>query len=147
MASNDSTIPDSRGRFGDWLEVYNDEDTVVDMAGLHLTDDLANPTRWQFPEGITIPAKGFLLVWADDDGLQGPLHTNFNLARGGEDIGLFDSEQNNHQPIHTVTYGPQMVDVSSGLLPDGAGDVLFLEEATPGRSNVLGQSNAGWILY
>ena len=59
-------------------------DTSVDMAGMYLTDDLTNPTKFHIPTGYssqtTIPARGYLVFWADDETTQGPLHTNFKLS-------------------------------------------------------------------
>lgn len=137
MASNQTTIQDNFGSFADWIEIYNDEDVPVDMTGRHLTDDLANPGKWTFPAGFAIPAKGFLLVWADDDEEQtapGHPHTNFGLSAGGESIGIYDTDANASQLIHAISFGPQGPDESEGLLPDGAGDPVDMPP-TPGSTN------------
>ncbi len=36
------------------------------MSGMYLTDDIASPTRWQVPQGVTIEGGGYLLFWADN---------------------------------------------------------------------------------
>lgn len=135
MADNDTVIADELGQFDDWVEIYNDETTAVDMGGLFLTDTLANPTKWEIPAGTTIQAKGFLIFWCDSSPAQGPRHTNFALSVGGEAIGLFDNAANNFQPIDTLTFGPQTTDISSGLLPDGVRPVVIQQAPTPGASN------------
>jgi hypothetical protein len=138
MADNATTVADNAGQFDDWIEIYNDEEEPVDLSGMFLTDNLLNPTKWRFPIGTTIAAKGFLLVWADNDNAQnapGHLHASFALSKGGEAIGLFDTEENALQLVHSVTFGEQQTDVSMGLLPDGAEPFVFLSHPTPGLSN------------
>ena len=119
MAANQSGITDPAepDEYPDWIEIYNPNGTVVDMAGLYLTDDLATPTKWQFVSGVTIPAYGYLLVYADDDGTQGPLHASFKLSASGEAIGLIHSDGTT--VIDSITFGAQTADVSYGRFPDG----------------------------
>jgi hypothetical protein len=136
MADNDTIVADEVGEFDDWVELYNDEETEVDLSGLYLTDNLTSPTKWQFPDGTTIAAKGFLVVWCDNDIAQGPLHAAWALGAGGESIGLFDNDANLRQAIHTTTFGAQTTDVSTGLFPDGTEPFIVQTTPTPGASNV-----------
>ena len=96
MASNSHTLADGGGQFDDWIELYNPSSQSVDVGGLYLTDDLADPAKWQFPEGqpslTTIPALGYLLIWADGDTRAGELHAGFGLSAEGEELGLFDAD-------------------------------------------------------
>lgn len=91
MASN-SSIQDEFGEFEDWIELHNTNDYPVDLGGLYLSDSLGQTDRYRIPsdssELTTIPAGGFLLVYADSDSRQGPLHTNFKLSSDGEEIVL-----------------------------------------------------------
>ena len=68
LASNLTTNPDmvDFGDFSDWIELYNDEDTDVNIGGFYITDDFSIPTKWQIPPNTIIPAKGFYLIWTDD---------------------------------------------------------------------------------
>jgi len=66
LASNDSCCQDPQGDYDDWLEIYNAGEESVELGGMYLTDDLADPTQWQFPD-TSIEACGFILVWADND--------------------------------------------------------------------------------
>ena len=130
------------GLFQDWFELYNPNDTPVDLGGHYLTDDLASPTKWKVPTNSVIGARGFLLVWADANGSQNSptnvdLHANFKLSNGGESIGLFASD--GLSPLHAITFGPQLLNVSEGLFPDGAVGTRFLmTNWTPRASNRLG---------
>lgn len=128
------------GGFADWLELYNPNETAVDLGGYSLTDSLAQPGKWRFPAGTTIPGRGFLLVWADGDEEQngsGPdSHAPFQLSRFGETIGLFSPDG---KPQHLVTFGAQRQNVSEGLFPDGdTNSVHGMENWTPRMPNRLG---------
>jgi len=134
MADNDTVVPDEAGQYDDWLELHNPGPDPVELAGWYLTDDLAVPQKWALPAGTLAPG-GFLLVWCDEDQGQGPLHTNFKLAVGGEAIGLFALVGTAVVPIDTLTFGPQTTDISRGRWPDGAAHWQFFTSATPGASN------------
>ena len=118
MASNDSfpVDPDEPGEYPDWLELYNGGPAAIELGGVYLTDNLGWPTRYRIPEGVTIESQGYLLFWADDDDEQGPMHTNFKISAGGEELGLFDSD--GVTLIDSVVFGPQSSDFSYGRYPD-----------------------------
>jgi hypothetical protein len=130
MAGNTTTIADpADGDFEDWFELYNPGDSAVDLAGYFLTDDLSNRTQYQITTSgaHTIPARGYLLVWADSEtgqnltaGVPRPdLHVNFRLAASGEAIGLFAADGTQ---IDAVTFTNQVDDVSEGRFPGWRGD-------------------------
>ncbi|MCX6904506.1 MAG: lamin tail domain-containing protein, partial [Verrucomicrobia bacterium] len=130
------------GKHSDWFELYNPNASSVNLSGFYLTDTLSQPTKWQIPTNTAIAAHGFLLVWADKrtplNGVDpnGDLHADFQLDNSGEAIGLYAPDGT---PQHTVTFGPQMQNVSQGLFPDGNTDaILFMPDWTPRASNRLG---------
>ncbi|HRK27861.1 MAG TPA: CotH kinase family protein [Chitinophagales bacterium] len=131
MATN-NTIPDEFGQFDDWIEIYNAGFTPINLSNFYLTDNLSNPTKWRMPDTLIAP-QGFMLIWADENGSQGPHHANFKLSAGGESIGIFTIEQ---QPVYTITYGQQQQNITQGLLPDGQGELQILPYPTPGYSNM-----------
>lgn len=133
MPSNSSVIADEAGQYDDWLEVYNYGGSPVYLGDRFLSDDEGNPTRWQFPD-IWIQAGEFLLVWADDDENQGPLHTNFKLDADGEFIGIFDNTDNNHALIDGISFSLLAEDQAWGRLPNGTGPFQAVLP-TPGASN------------
>ena len=126
MALNSDGDQDNYGNRSDWIEIYNPGTTPVDLAGWHLTDDKALPTQWTFP-AVTVPAGGFLRVWASergDNNVGFPLHTNFRLGGDGEYLALI-------QPDGTPTsefdpYPAQRPNVSYGLPQSGATTPLVL---------------------
>jgi hypothetical protein len=90
MADNGGSLLDVDGDASDWIELYNDSSSAVSLAGWYLTDNAANLTKWTFP-ATSIPAKGFLVVFASDKkrAVAGQeLHTNFKLSASGEYVAL-----------------------------------------------------------
>ena len=124
MTQNDTFIQDPCGDYDDWVEIYNYGSSPVDMGGMYLTDDVNDPMKWWIrndnPSATTIDAYGYLLIWADDETGEGPLHASFKLsASGGEDVGLYDSDAN---VVDSITnFGPQEADDSYGRFPNGSG--------------------------
>jgi hypothetical protein len=136
MAANDSTIIDENGDYDDWIELYNAGDTDIDLGGMYLTDNFTNVTKWQIPD-TCICAGGFLLIWADNETMEGPLHTNFKLsAANGEGIGLYDTETQENMLIDAKSFNPQARDTSYGRFPDGHNRWYVMPTPTPGTANV-----------
>lgn len=135
MADNQSTIPDPQGEFDDWIELYNLSDGTVSMTGRYLTDDPTNPRKWKFPDGISIPAAGYLLVWADEDGTDAPgLHANFKLAKSGEAVYLIDTDENLNAVLDHVQFGEQASDRAFGRSATDQ-DTWTTLPPTPGQPN------------
>jgi hypothetical protein len=100
----------------DLVELYNQSDQVVDLAGLGLSDDPAQPRQFVFPAGSSIPAHGYLVLYTGHDtNAPGPLIT-FALNQGGDSLFLFDSASRGGALIDSVAFGPQVADFSIGLV-------------------------------
>lgn len=121
VASNDSTsmISDELGEYDDWVELFNNDATAIDMSGYYFSDDIAEPDKWRFPNGVSIPANGYLMVWTDSDDEQGDLHTSFKLSKGGEALILSDSFLT---VVDSLTFGEQETNVAMARIPNGTGD-------------------------
>jgi len=130
MASNKSTIADEKNQFDDWVELYNSEDTTINLKLFYLTDDFNKKNKWRMPN-VNIQPKRWILIWCDEDSSQGILHSNFKLSSGGEQLGIFSLSL---EAIDTITYGPQKTDTSFGRFPDGANSWKFMHP-TPNNSN------------
>ncbi|MBK7937356.1 MAG: lamin tail domain-containing protein [Lewinellaceae bacterium] len=75
---------DTYVKYEDWIELYNPSDTPVDISGYHLSDNENKPTKWKFPPGAVINAKGFFKVFASgrDEVTNGiSYHTNFKISQ------------------------------------------------------------------
>jgi hypothetical protein len=100
---------------------------------MYLTNDASAPTKWQVPTGVTIPAGGYLLFWADANSSAGSRHASFTLAAAGGTVALYDIDGITR--IDTVTYGAQTTNVSWGRYPNGSGSWQALTTITPEGSN------------
>jgi len=81
MAVNSNGIVDEDLEHSDWLELYNNSASTIDLAGWYLSDNATNLKEWQFPS-ITIPKGGYMVVFASGKNRIDPtksLHTNFKL--------------------------------------------------------------------
>ena len=133
MASNKSCIQDSQGQYDDWIELYNYGATSVNIGGMYLTDNLSDPTMWQIPASTIIPARGYLLIWADDDTSDAGLHANFKLDIGGEEVLLLAS--NGTTLVDRITFSDQRDDISFGRFPDAGYDLRYFDSPSPGSEN------------
>ena len=82
--ANLSQYQDIYAKFEDWIELHNTATVPANIGGWHLSDNENKPTKWQFPPNVTIPAKGFLRVYASgrDEVMNGTsFHTNFKLTQ------------------------------------------------------------------
>jgi len=142
MASNNSTIQDPQGQYDDWIEIYNFGSSAINVGGMYLTDDLSAPTKWRFPtnnpSATTIPAHGYLLIWADNDTDDAGMHASFQLSAGGEEAGLFSTDGDSL--IDSITFAEQTADISYGRYPDASDNLQFMATPTPGEEN-----NGGYI--
>ena len=136
LASNDSTAADQDGEYDDWIELYNNTDDVISLAGYFMSDDGNDLTQWAFPDTV-IAANGYLIIWADNDVEQGGLHANFKLSASGESIYLVNSGGN---VIDEIIFDEQTSDISFGRYPNGTGDFM---EMTPSFTNENLSSQTG----
>lgn len=134
MADNALTQQDDYTEYNDWIELYNNSSSVIDLSGYYLSDDASSPEKWQFPSGTNINANGFLIVWADSDTMQTiGLHTNFKLSAVGEAVILSD---NLLRTIDEISFPSMATDITYGRYPNGTGNFSFL---SPTYNNVNSQ--------
>lgn len=134
MSANNDFLADKDGDYSDWIELYNDENQPINLQGIKISDDENELEKWTFPN-VTIPAKGFLLIFASGknivDGTE--LHTNFKIKQSGETLFL----SNANQVISTIPAVNLPTDYSYGLLPNGVYANFY--EPTPNAENTNGQ--------
>lgn len=134
MASNATTICDSFGSYSDWIELYNSTDTDMDISGFGISDNLSQPMKYRFPDGSTIAAKGYLVVFCSgNEGMQnGELHAPFGLRSYGEDVVIANRAG---RIIDSYSFKNQETDVSMARIPDGAGELQSNSQPSPGYPN------------
>jgi hypothetical protein len=135
MASNNGALVDPADNdFDDWFELFNPNSFAVDLSGWNLADNIdLGGARWAIPTGTSIPANGYLLVWADGETNQNTLtnidlHANFRLSQSGEIIALFNPQG---QLVDSVEFGAQTNNVSQGRSPDGGTNYVFFSSPSP----------------
>lgn len=137
-SSNTSLIADNYGEYNDWIEIYNDNDVAVNIGGLFISDNPNNNIKHRIPttysDSTSIPPKGHILLWADDQKTQGILHLNFKLSSNGEQIRLVQPD--GIHLLDSITYTKQYLDVTYGRYPDGENSWDFMN-ATPSDCNIL----------
>ncbi len=72
------------------------------------------------------------------------MHVDFALGGGGEQIGLYDAEEN---LIDYIVFGSQEQNKSYGRFPDGADNWLVFDNPTPGKPNRLEGVVINEIMY
>ena len=135
VAQNLTGIVDENNQHEDWLELYNSSNQPVVVGGMYLTDNQIQATKWLIPSGTTIPAYGTLLVWCDEDGLQGPMHANFKLSTSGEELALFATDGKTR--LDYFAFGLQQPDVATGRFYDADLPWVSLPAPTPRAANQL----------
>ncbi|MBI5470802.1 MAG: lamin tail domain-containing protein [Ignavibacteriae bacterium] len=120
MAQNDSIL-DPAGEAEDWIELFNNTSDTLNLNSAYLSDDAAQPAKWQFPAGTTINPHGYLIVWADEDSGQAGLHANFKLSANGEHLRLSNFDLS---VVDSLTFGLQTANRSMARIPNGTGSFV-----------------------
>jgi len=148
MAINDHTLADEDNDWSDWLEVHNPTSSQRDLGGWYLTDDSGDLTKWMFPSPTTVPAGGFLVVFASnkDRAVSGQeLHTNFKFKSAGEYVGLVKPDGATIAHEYATQFPQQYADVSYGLgfNPTVTTTESYFSPASPGAGN----GNGGPVVF
>ena len=137
MASNSSSYSDSNDENDDWIELHNRSEKEIDISGWYLSDNEDNPRKWSIPENSSIPAGGYLIIWADEDENQNTLeeiHANFKLSSSGEFLSLTSPDKEGNLIMDQIIFGNQEQNISFGRkLPDI--DKFEKMTPTPGSAN------------
>lgn len=143
--ANVSGQVDAFGGTPDWFEIYNTTTSARPLTGYYVSNDINQKGKWQFPIGTTVPAQGFILVYASglDTAFGGEYHTNFDLLQSkGEKIIL---SNNQGTVIDSVTVRRHQHNHAWARIPNGSGTwKIFARNPvsnaptwTPGTTNVV----------
>ena len=80
MARNGTTTAGPNGQYPDWIELCNTATLPVDLSGCGISDDIRKPYKFTFPQGTTIGAGEYLLLWCMADQVDGYISLPFNLS-------------------------------------------------------------------
>ena len=130
-ASNNVFINDSFKKH-DWIELYNTTPDAIDASGMYLSDDLSRPTKYSLPQGTTIPARGYLVIWCDkESGSQ--LHASFKLDNDDENVVVLTAHDRSW--ADTLIYRKHTEFQSVGLYPDGGSTSYVMNRPSIGKTN------------
>ncbi len=148
MAQNTAGELDENGKYEDWIELHNNGTEAFDLSGGWLSDDGNNVYKWRIPENTVLTPGGYLIIWADEDGVEGPLHANFKLSASGEDVWLSASSG---LVLDHVVYGAQSTNVALARIPNGYGP--FVQQAPTFAANnevntsIASRVEQGFLVY
>jgi len=131
MSTNKYTLRLEDGSSPDWIELYNPNDTAVNLADYYISDDAEDCGKCRLPEYV-LEAGGYVVLLAsgekDADAQQ--INLNFSLGETDKEIILSDyagvvKDMRELEPLPA--------DISAGL-SDG-GEWVYFAAATPGQKN------------
>jgi hypothetical protein len=135
LASNSTCCPDNSSgaaEYNDWIEIHNYGANSVDINNYYFSDNSGNPFKFRIEGSTVIPAGGYLIVWADEQGSQGKLHASFQLAAAGEEVGLYYLDG---RTIDQKAFGLQTDNVSYGRQTGTPTNWITFNTPTPGVQN------------
>lgn len=136
-STNRKSLKAADGSSPDWIEIFNAGDTSADLSGVGVSDGDKNRYKFKFPDGTTLGAGEYLIIFCDDtDSVTGELHAAFKISASGETIYLTAADGTE---LDQLTLPELDADVSYGRTKDGA-DTLALLTPTPNKSNQSAQT-------
>ena len=147
VSANNTVASNEYGKRNDWIELYNTTDHDIDLEGMFLTDDPANPEKYQITPTLlgtstVIPAHGYYIVWADKVDPLRQLHTGFKLANEENQSVTLTSADLTWSDC--LTYSPMNGDESVGRYPDGGKRTYRMTRPTIHATNTL-TSYSEWL--
>lgn len=139
-ASNTKILDESK-QADDWIELHNLTANAIDLSGYYLSDNATNLKKWVFPKSTSLPAQSYLIVWADEDAAQGPLHASFKLSQSGEAVYLSNPTG---ELVDQITFGAQTDDMGFARYPNGTGP--FRIQAPTFRASNGGQADTTAVI-
>lgn len=120
----------------DTIELFNPGTNDVNLGGWFLTDDLANPKKFQIPEGTIILAGGFVLFDENQFNFGG---NGFSLGSDGDQVHLFSGTNGFITGYyHGFSFGAAQNGRTFGRHINSQGAEHFVAQAT----NTLGAANS-----
>ncbi len=131
----------------DWVELYNTTSEDIDLNGMYISDDEANPYKCVINGGVDsvstiIPAYGYKIIWCDKLQPQSQLHTRFKLSNAdGERVLLTAADMS---WADTLIYCAHEGEESVGRFPDGTSQVYRMTRPTISATNQMNTYTTRW---
>ncbi len=131
----------------DWVELYNTTSDDIDLEGMYMTDESAEPHQYQITAAGTkantiIPAHGYKIIWCSKRETETELHANFKLGNNdGEMVRICASDDS---WADSLVYCAHNGDQSVGRYPDGGENVYLMTKPTIKSSNLMNTYATLW---
>jgi hypothetical protein len=123
----------------DAIELFNPNDTPMDIGGWFLSDTPNDPEKFRIPAGTVISAEGYLVFDEDDFNADTNAPTSFRMNSHGDEIYLFADATGCRGFCHGFAYGEMENGVTLGRYITSRGEEHFVVQ----KSTTLGAPNAG----
>ncbi len=131
----------------DAIEIYNPNNTAVDIGGWYLTDDKFDPLKWKIPTGTTVPAQGYTVFteghYVGDELLfdEDEFGSAFSINSHEEMVYIVSADANGEQTgyRHGFEFGEIENGYTFGRYINSVGDEHFVLQ----KEVTLGSDNAG----
>jgi hypothetical protein len=130
MSDNDAAWLDEAGQVEDWVEIVNRSGHAVQLADYRLRDGRGH--SFDFPQQ-SLAAAERVVVFADGDLDQGPLHADFKLDAQGDTLELV--ERATGRLLDRVQAPALGLNDTYARFPDAHGAFSICRYASPERSN------------
>ena len=124
------------GHAWDWVELYNDGDSTVDLSGWGFTDSKKDLYKFTFPDGAKLKSGEYVTIWCTGKENKTPgkgkeFYADFKISSSGEKLRLTNADG---EEIRKLELPEQYGCISYGL-PSGGGEYGFFENPTRGKKN------------
>lgn len=139
MGANQAAVPDEKGEFSDYIEIWNSSAAPIPLKNVGLSND-GTRIRFIFPD-ISLGADERVVVFCSNSNQQDPskpFHAKFKISSIGTTVFLFDP---NAFTIDSVVTPIMNSDASYSLMADGTFEMT--EFYSPGYEN----TEAGFLAY
>ncbi|MCH2213614.1 MAG: CotH kinase family protein [Flavobacteriales bacterium] len=136
-AANWNDHVDNYNDHEDWVELYNPGAAAIDLTGYYMSDDEAEPMKWEIPSGTIIGAGDFLLIYCSDrdENVGGNLHTSFKITQARQEAAVISDPSGVIVDSYVLTIANQR-NHSRGRVTDGDSNWGIFTNPTPGAANV-----------
>ncbi len=131
VADNAHSAQDGTAASPPWIELYNPAQEPLDLSGWTISTDPAVPDMHRL-EQLTVPAGGFVLLWADQRPELGPDHLALGLSPAGGALAVYAPDGT---PRDGLRFGLQATDHALARALDGDASWKITGSPSPGASN------------
>lgn len=137
MTGNYSLLPQSYGKYYDWIELKNIGTKTLNLSGYTLSDSRDKPDLYALPALTLAPGDTYVLLASGDPSLstKSYKHTPFKLSNEGDSLFLFDAQG---ALLDCVAFGDLPAGCSFGRM-DAKPGFFYFAQPTPGAANTGGK--------